>query len=175
VEPHPEGGAVYKYGGSERYFQTYVDCVGQPHLSVREFPFPSLLESGKVTSATSKFREQTTGREYQEKSPERGQTDASGQYFLKLTGAAINDFYQPLDVNGEPTPHLYILAVPLIGGHNPDFSGLDVADTASSIAVAKELGGSRAEKEGPDEALEQMFPVPHIDTMRKQPLDNLVG
>lgn len=175
VEPHPDGGAVYCYHGKEVRYRTYVDCVGQPHLSAREFPFPSLQSSGVVASATSKFRDQERGREFREKSPERVQEDSQGELYLKLTGVAINDHYQPLDVDGEPTPHLYILAVPLIGGHNPDFSGLDVADTASSIAVEREFGLTSPDQEGPDEALEQMFPAPHINSMRKQPISDPVS
>ena len=175
VEPHPEGGAVYSYQGKEVRYRTYIDCVGQPHLSAREFPFPSLLKSGVVTSATSKFQEREKGREFQQKNPERTQIDSQDEVYLKLTGVAINDHFQPLNVDGEPTPNLYLLAIPLIGGHNPDFSGLDVADTASSIAVEKELGSSGPCKEGPEEALEQKFPVPHINSMRKQPLRDPVG
>ncbi len=167
VEPHPEGGAIYRYNEKEVCFKTYIDCVGQPHLSAREFPFPSLLNSGLVTTATSKFRDQTAGRELEQENPERVQLDSLGDHYLKLTGVAINDHYQPLNVDGEPTPHLYILAVPLIGGHNPDFSGLDVADTASSIAVEQELGLNGVEGEGPSEPLEQMFPAPHINTRTK--------
>lgn len=167
VEPHPDGGAVYRYRGEEVRFETYVDCVGQPHLSAREFPFSSLLNSGLVTPATCKFKDQSAGRKYEEKNPERVQRDSRGDLYLKLTGVAINDHYQPLDVDGEPSPNLYILAVPLIGGHNPDFSGLDVADTASSIAVEQEFGLGGPEAEGPSEPLEQMFPAPRINTRRK--------
>ena len=167
VEPHPDGGAVYRYNGKEVRYKTYVDCVGQPHLSAREFPFPSLPKSGLVTSATSKFRNEGEGRKLEKESPERVQQDSQGDLYLKLTGVAINDHYQPLDVDGEPTPHLYILAVPLIGGHNPDFSGLDVADTASSIAVEREFDLGGPETEGPGEPLEQMFPAPRINTRRK--------
>ena len=108
------------------------------------------MEAGVVSPATSKFRNQEVGREFCEREPERALLDNDGEVFLKLAGVAINDLYQPLNSQGRPMPHLYILAIPLIGGHNPDFSGLDVADLASSIAVEEELEGIRATQEAAD-------------------------
>lgn len=49
---------------------------------------------------------------------------------MTVSGLAINDYFQSLSPYGVPNSSLYIMAVPLIGGLNPDYSGLDFCDTA---------------------------------------------
>ncbi|MFD2144096.1 hypothetical protein [Mucilaginibacter antarcticus] len=61
-----------------------------------------------------------------------------GNYYLRVPGIAINDSYQPVDKYGAFNERLYIMAVPYIGGFNPDYSGLDFCEAASK-AIIKSL------------------------------------
>ena len=57
--------------------------------------------------------------------------DSTGNYFLNVSGIAINDNFQIIDQYGAYNENLYIMAVPYIGGYNPDYSGLDFCEAAS--------------------------------------------
>ncbi len=51
---------------------------------------------------------------------------------MNVHGLEINDHFQSLTNYGEIVDGLYIMAVPFIGGLNPDYSGLDFCDTAGA-------------------------------------------
>jgi hypothetical protein len=52
-----------------------------------------------------------------------------------VPGIQINDCYQVMDRYGASNPRIYIMAVPYIGGLNPDYSGLDFCEAASERVV----------------------------------------
>lgn len=142
VEAEPKGGATYYYTDEHgkaisQYYQTYVDCVGQPHLSYEEFIFKSMLHKHTVSPARLKFRSAAEAKKIV-KHNHQVQQDADGGYYLKVPGIAINDSFQVLNDRGAPNPRIYIMAVPYIGGYNPDYSGLDFCEEASST-IAKTL------------------------------------
>lgn len=131
-----ERGIEYRTQDGSTLYRTYVDCVGQGALGLEKFPFPSLVEEHTVRPARLRFRDPEQGRRHQEKSPDQVQRDPDGSYHLLVPGIAINDNYQPLDAEGQANPRLSIMAVPYIGGHNPDYSGLDFCERASELIVA---------------------------------------
>ena len=63
------------------------------------------------------------------------ESDENGEYYLKVPGIVINDNFQIVDKNGENNDRVYIMAVPYIGGFNPDYSGLDFCEEASDNIV----------------------------------------
>ncbi|RYZ99378.1 MAG: hypothetical protein EOP47_16945, partial [Sphingobacteriaceae bacterium] len=139
VEPVTEGGATYYYTDGEGieqsvYFKTYVDCVGQPHLAYEDLPFKSLLNNGTVSPARLKFRSPNEGK----KAIAEGKDvifDNNGDHYLKVSGITINDSFQVVDAYGAFNNRIYIMAVPYIGGYNPDYSGLDFGEEASGIII----------------------------------------
>ena len=142
VAPDEKGGATYHYNDNSGqyqsvYFNTYVDCVGQPHLSFEEFPFKGLINKGTVSPARLKFKSADEGR----KAMADGKDvvlDTDGAYYLKVPGITINDNFQVVDGYGAFNSRIYIMAVPYIGGYNPDYSGLDFCEEASAT-IAKAL------------------------------------
>ena len=54
-----------------------------------------------------------------------------GNYYLNVPGITINDNFQVVDSSGIANNRVYIMAVPYIGGYNPDYSGLDFCEEAS--------------------------------------------
>jgi len=139
VEAESGGGATYHYtdeAGRQQavYFNAYVDCVGQPHLDFDDFPFKSLLSKKTVSPARLKFRSADEAR----KAVVAGQDvlqDEHGDYYLKVSGITINDHFQLVDEFGAFNERIYIMAVPYIGGFNPDYSGLDFSEEASAAIV----------------------------------------
>ncbi|HWW40372.1 FAD/NAD(P)-binding protein [Pedobacter sp.] len=143
VEAGDEGGATYNYTDETGeklsvYFNTYVDCVGQPHMAFEDFPFKSLLNKGTVSPAMLKFRSAIEGRKAMEEGKDVRQ-DSKGNYYLKVSGIAINDYFQVVDAYGAFNDRIYIMAVPYIGGYNPDYSGLDFSEAASAAIVKRLL------------------------------------
>ncbi|WP_428329379.1 FAD/NAD(P)-binding protein [Mucilaginibacter sp.] len=139
AEPETEGGATYHYtddAGNQQsiYYKTYVDCVGQPHLEFEEFPFRSLVSGKTLSPAKLKFRSANAAN----KAREAGKTviqEANGDYYLKVSGITINDHFQVVDEYGAYNERIYIMAVPYIGGYNPDYSGLDFSEAASTAII----------------------------------------
>lgn len=140
VEINESGGITYHFtddGGQKRsdYYKTFVDCVGQPHLAYRDFPFKSLLSDNTISPAILKFQSHTNAEEEKSKAVNKVM-QKGGDYFLEVPGITINDNFQVIGSNGIANNHVYIMAVPYIGGYNPDYSGLDFSEEASKHIIA---------------------------------------
>jgi hypothetical protein len=144
VEPDSRGGVIYHYDNEEgekqhQYYQTFIDCVGQPHLTYASFPFKSLVEKNAVSPARIKFKSNENGRLAWTANNEKVERGEDGAYYLKVSGITINDSFQVVDPKGAENNRIYIMAVPYIGGYNPDYSGLDFCEQASQTIVASIL------------------------------------
>ncbi|MBC6113139.1 FAD/NAD(P)-binding protein [Pedobacter fastidiosus] len=147
TEPHAEGGAIYFYTDEMNqqqnpHFKTYVDCVGQPHLNYQELPYKSLLSKRTVSPARIKFKDEKIGRQAMENGNEKVETDGNGNYYLNVPGITINDNFQIIDDYGALNERIYIMAVPYIGGYNPDYSGLDFCEAASENVIKSLLASN---------------------------------
>ncbi|MCG2617002.1 FAD/NAD(P)-binding protein [Terrimonas sp. NA20] len=146
VIPRSEGGAtiVYQLNDEriEKSFDYFVDSIGQPHLSREELPFPSLVKDQIVSGAKVRFRDPEAGFALYEQGHKKIQPQKTC-CFLSLAGIAINDAFQVISEKGEPSDRIFMMAVPFMGGYNPDYSGLDFCDKASDLIVAemKKHGG----------------------------------
>lgn len=141
VLPNKNGGATYTYTNDDgkkvsTYYQTFIDAIGQPHLSYSDLPFDSLLKNKTVSSARIKFREPANAEREKASGNEKIIINANG-YYLNVPGIAINDDFQVVDAFGASNERIFMMAVPFIGGYNPDYSGLDFCDTASNFIVKR--------------------------------------
>jgi hypothetical protein len=141
VEPHGTDGAIYHYtdeAGEEKavHFKTYIDCVGQPHLAYEEFPFKSLLKGRTISPAKLKFSSAEAGIKAINEGKPVSQDD-NGDYYLRVSGITINDHFQAVDGYGAFNERIFIMAVPYIGGFNPDYSGLDFSEEASKSILQR--------------------------------------
>jgi uncharacterized NAD(P)/FAD-binding protein YdhS len=139
-EPGSKGGATYHYtddNGTNKAedFKTFVDCVGQPHFAYEDLPYKSLISKQTVSPARIQFKDAELGKEQVENGNKAIETDNDGKYYLRVPGIAINDSYQPIDEYGALNERIYVMAVPYIGGFNPDYSGLDFCDAASDSII----------------------------------------
>lgn len=138
-----EGGIVYNYNDENANpqsisYQTFVDCVGQPHLSYESFPFNGLLENKSVSPAELSFKSQEKGSEEMTSGNKKVRKAKDGNYRLQVPGIKINDSFQIVNDSNEANRRIYMMAVPYIGGYNPDYSGLDFCEEASG-RIAKEI------------------------------------
>ena len=140
VKAGAKEGATYHYkdeSGKEQsvYYQTFIDCVGQPHLSYEDFPFAGMLSKNTIAPARLKFSSAEYGKKAMDQEDKKVTRGEDGTYYLEVPGIAINDNFQVLDQYGAYNERIYIMAVPYIGGYNPDYSGLDFCEEASSRIV----------------------------------------
>jgi len=149
VLPLDSGGVEYRYTDGhnqqyKKYYETYIDCVGQPPLTFKDFPFQSLIDKGVVSPARLRFRSHRIGAAELDKGNKMVGRDENGQYFMTVPGISINDFFQVTDSNSKANPRIYIMAVPYIGGFNPDYSGIDFCESAS-LKVINNLFNNKQE------------------------------
>ncbi|KGO84869.1 hypothetical protein Q765_19350 [Flavobacterium rivuli WB 3.3-2 = DSM 21788] len=135
VEPEAAGGATYNYkdeNGDEQsvYYKVFVDCIGQPHLLYEDFPFKTMIEDKAISPAMLAFRSAQQGCISSQEGNKKV-VKINEDYYLEVPGITINDNFQVVDRNDNPNPRIYIMAVPYIGGYNPDYSGLDFGEAAS--------------------------------------------
>ncbi len=93
----------------------FIDCTGQPHLGLKDFVFQDLVKSGSVTQARVLNRQKTM--------------------LVDVAGVAVTDSFRAVAESGKPHAALFIMAVPYIGGFNPDYSGLDFCEDAAKAVV----------------------------------------
>ncbi|PBQ30338.1 hypothetical protein CNR22_00695 [Sphingobacteriaceae bacterium] len=142
IEIEQKGGVTYHYKDDENvmqsaYYHTFVDSMGQKHLSLEEFPFRSLLKNKSVSQARIKFRSAEAGEKELQNGNTNVEKDNNHTYYLRVPGISINDDFQLLDNYGALNERIFIMAVPYIGGFNPDYSGLDFCEEASKRIVSK--------------------------------------
>lgn len=136
VEPLDEGGAVYRYKEGKgqdvaKRFGLYIDATGQPPFFYGDLPFAGLKDRGTVSPAHLRFRSAAEGEQLKNEGNQEVVADVQGNYYLRVPGISINDQFQVLDRFGVNNKRIYMMAVPYIGGLNPDYSGLDFCDAAS--------------------------------------------
>lgn len=140
VVPVEDGGVEYRYVDDHEkpivvHFKTFIDCVGQPALSFHDFPFQELIDHHVVSPARLRFRAEHVGAAAFEEGNDLVGKDANGQYYLTVPGISINDCFQVTDKNGRANERIYMMAVPYIGGYNPDYSGIDFSEAASEVIL----------------------------------------
>ncbi len=143
VKPIHSGGAEFQFdksGKDKVSYDTYIDCTGQRHLNIDEFPFKGLVRANCLSSAYVNFRSDEAGEIESKRNKNVGKRNE--QYVLNLPGITINDSFQCVDTLGLTCNDIYVMAVPYIGGYNPDYSGLDFCETASGLIVSSLLGDS---------------------------------
>lgn len=149
VIPHNDGGAVYKYAdeqGSkhEDHYPLFIDSIGQKHLSYKDIPFRSLIDNHTASHAALRFRDASVGRKLLDKGDETVIKGPDDEYYLIVPGIAINDHFQLLDKFNALNDRIYVMAVPLIAGYNPDYSGLDFSEAASAAIIEAMTGDKLA-------------------------------
>lgn len=142
VEPASERGANYFYtdeSGIEvkTHYKTFVDCVGQRPLDFEEFPFKSLVDNGNVSPAYLRFRSVEQAKEQMLAGNDHMFVAPDGAIFLQVPGVKIDDSFRLVDHSGNASQRLFMMAVPYMGGYNPDYSGLDFCAATSAIIAGK--------------------------------------
>ncbi len=146
IEIDPTGGIRYhlntENGKSHAaYYNTFIDCIGQRHLNLDAFPFRTLVDKGTVSGARLKFRSVQMAAAQMKAGDQTITADAAGDFYLTVPGIAVDDNFSVRDSAGRSNPRLFVMAVPYIGGFNPDYSGLDFCEEASRLIAERIFSG----------------------------------
>jgi hypothetical protein len=94
-----------------------------------------MLSNNTISPARIRFQSEEKGRIAFESGNEKVEKGEDGTYYLHVSGISINDSFQVLDNYGAYSERIYMMAVPYMGGLNPDYSGLDFCVEASKRIV----------------------------------------
>lgn len=120
----------------DKVYESFIDCTGQPHLSIEAFPFKSLLEDGTISPAHVQFRSDEIAQALIAQGDKKV-FEQAGSHYLTVPGASISDNFELVTVSGAASKNVFLMAVPYMGGFNPDYSGLDFCERASQLIVSK--------------------------------------
>ncbi|WP_333863965.1 FAD/NAD(P)-binding protein [Sphingobacterium sp.] len=142
VEPSSDRGAYYVYTDEQSierkvHYKTFVDCIGQRPLDFADFPFKSLIDNGNISPAYLRFRSVEHAKEELLAGNDHMFVAPDGAIFLQVPGVKIDDSFQLVDQSGRSSQRLFMMAVPYIGGYNPDYSGLDFCSATSEIIAGR--------------------------------------
>lgn len=141
VKPEKKGGVTYHFSNDNGepqsvYYKTFINCIGQTPLEPEDFPFPGLYKTRTITQATLAFN--SNSRALEEKANGNKNIRKKGShYYLKVPGIKITDHFQVINARDQVDPRVFVMAVPYIGGYNPDYSGLDFCEEASARIMNK--------------------------------------
>ncbi|MCD9855552.1 FAD/NAD(P)-binding protein [Epilithonimonas sp. JDS] len=141
VVPHEESGAVYHYTSEnqqilEKHYSIFIDAIGQQPINYEDFPFEGIKKDNLLSQAYLSFKDNENAAALLSEGNRQVYKGYNDNYYLRIPGLEINDYFQAMNSYGEIISGLYIMAVPLIGGLNPDYSGLDFCDTAAERIVS---------------------------------------
>ncbi|WP_312790385.1 FAD/NAD(P)-binding protein [Sphingobacterium sp.] len=143
LEPGEHCGANYFYSDEKgevlkTHYKTFVDCVGQQAMGFEDFPFKSLVDNGNISPAYLRFRSVDRAKAELLAGNDHMFVASDGAIFLQVPGIKIDDRFRLVDQRGSSNDRIFMMAVPYIGGYNPDYSGLDFCASTSSI-IAQQI------------------------------------
>ncbi|SCY90601.1 Uncharacterized NAD(P)/FAD-binding protein YdhS [Rhizobium sp. NFACC06-2] len=106
-----------------RVYDLLIDCRGQKGIDFKDFPFPTLVETGMVAPAKISAEMLSDTGSYQMQD-------------ILLGGVNVDEAFHPVSAGGNTVTSLFILSAPLINGIYPYHSGLPFCNEIARIAVA---------------------------------------
>ncbi|WP_435654303.1 FAD/NAD(P)-binding protein [Cellulophaga baltica] len=122
-------------GNEKISYKKFITCSGQKSISLKNFPFQSLVHSGKVRAARSKVA--SIKKMYDLIGEERqfNLIKNKKSWYLKLNGIDVSTNFQLIDVSGNEVPNLYDLSFTHTSGVRPYSFGLQSCELTSRIVV----------------------------------------
>lgn len=114
----------------KKTYNVFIDSIGQKPLHFNEINFVTLKEKGLCSEAFLTFNE-IDDKDISVKEVSKQIDIISGKHVLKVPGVLVGDCFEAVYKDGSHSDNLFFMAVPLIGGLHPDYSGLDFCATAA--------------------------------------------
>ena len=136
-----DGKIIYKYKNNlneniNRSYHAFVDATGQKTINFNSFPYQTLKDLNIVDKAFLNFSSEVNIQEIKNNYSESKNIELSGdKYILTVPGVNVGDNFEAINCLGKHSENLYFMAVPMVGGLHPDYSGLDFCYTAAEKLV----------------------------------------
>jgi uncharacterized NAD(P)/FAD-binding protein YdhS len=115
-------------------YRMFVDCSGQKPLELKEYPFPSLVESGAVRKARAPFSKSENAKKIPDEKKEH-LFQVEGELFYQTGGIDVDGTYRVIGADGNPNSRIHDIAFPHISGVRPYSYGLQACADTSAILV----------------------------------------
>lgn len=145
AEVHPDvgsGGTVVKIthqrAESELAYTLFIDCSGQKRVEIEHYPFPSLVELGRVREAQAKFAKPPSA----DVSEDSRVSQIKGEPVYSIGGIEVDETYRIVGKDGQPNPRVYELSFPQTAGVRPYSYGLQACNETAGLAVAAMIEGA---------------------------------
>ena len=112
----------------------FVDCSGQPPVSVDHFPFPTLVVQGAVRPARARFADATAAQATSKRSPDHLVETDNGSARI-LAGIDIDAGYRVIGNDGKANSRIFDVAFPHTAGLRPYCYGLQACNHTAGIVV----------------------------------------
>lgn len=116
-------------------YPMFVDCSGQKSLELEDYPFQSLVRSGRVRRARAAFSDRRKIHECV--SAEKGELlfQDGATFCYNIGGVDIDAAYRLIGADGTPDPRLCDIAFPHTSGMRPYSYGLQACSDTSLILI----------------------------------------
>ncbi|QWX85011.1 FAD/NAD(P)-binding protein [Cellulophaga sp. HaHaR_3_176] len=116
-------------------YKKFIVCSGQKSISLKNFPFQSLVQSGKIRAARSKVENIKKMYNLIENESQFNLIKNKKKWYLKLKGIDVSANFQLIDVAGKLVPNAYDLSFTHMSGLRPYSFGLQSCELTSRIVV----------------------------------------
>lgn len=116
-------------------YKMFIHCGGQKSVGLEEYPFKSLVNSGAVRRARSKFSDAGEGAELLKSDKKERVYQQRGDYYFYTGGVEIDASYRVIGEDGEPNDCIYDLSFTHTTGLRPYSYGLQACSATSRILV----------------------------------------
>lgn len=116
-------------------YKMFIHCGGQKPVGLEEYPFKSLVNSGAVRPARSKFSDDGKAKELLKSDKKERVYRQQGDYYFFTGGIDIDASYRVIGEDGEPNDCVYDLSFTHTTGLRPYSYGLQACSATSLILV----------------------------------------
>tara|TARA_R100001369_G_scaffold36196_1_gene61537 strand:- start:33660 stop:35471 length:1812 start_codon:yes stop_codon:yes gene_type:complete len=126
---------VEKEDGEKETFnyKMFVNCAGQKNIELDQFPFSSLIKTGKVRKARAKFENLKDLNELPKSVNRDLILQEKGELLLCTGGVDIDAAYRLIDKEGKPNNGIYDISFTHTSGCRPYSYGLQACSATSKI------------------------------------------
>ena len=121
-------------GATETFnYRMFVNCAGQKNVELEQFPFPSLIKTGKVRKARAKFENLKELKQLPESVNRNLILEDQNELLLFTGGVDIDAAYRLIDKDGKPNDGIYDISFTHTSGCRPYSYGLQACSATSKI------------------------------------------
>lgn len=114
-------------------YRMFINCAGQKNIELEQFPFKSLIKTGKARKARAKFENYKDLKELPENVNRDLILENQNELLLYTGGVDIDAAYRLIDKDGNPSDNIYDISFTHTSGCRPYSYGLQACSATSKI------------------------------------------